>query len=146
MPGPLLPHPSPRLRSDLLGLRSAEDVRLDLSLILALRIADPACFLADVVRDATQFGQVELIALLQDTLRASLAPALCRRTPAELDADLNLRGWLATAIEHGLRVETDLTSRSGLEVLGVDAYDLRCQPSGPDTSGVGDLLSEGLAG
>jgi outer membrane protein assembly factor BamB len=115
-----------RLQFDVPGLRSAEGVRLDLTVTLALRIEDLARFLTDVLRDASQFTEAELITLLRDTVRAGLAPAIRRRSLTDLDADLGLRGWLGTTIEHGLRIESDLAGRSGLAVVGVDAYDVRC--------------------
>lgn len=116
-----------RLDFDIPDLRSAEGVSLSLHVVLALRISDPVRFLADVVRGAPRLSQDALGALLRDTLRSGLAPILRQRRLAELDADPNLRGWLGAAIEHSLRAEADLAGRSGLEVLGVDACDLRCQ-------------------
>lgn len=123
----LFPASSLRLDFDIPDLRSAEEVSLDLHIVLALRISDPVRFLTDVVRDAPRLSQDALGALLRDTLRSGLASALRQRRLAELDADRNLRGWLGAAIERSLRAEADLAGRSGLEVLGVDACDLRCQ-------------------
>lgn len=116
-----------QLRFDLAGLRSAEGVSLDLSVTLSLRIERPDRFLIDVVRDAAQFREDELIVKLRDTLRVSLRPAIRRLSLADLDADPKLRQWLGTTIEHGLMVESDLVGRSGLKLIGVDAFDLRCQ-------------------
>ena len=123
----LFPTTTLPLHFDVPDLRSAEDVRLDLSVTLALRLENPVRFLTDVVRDAAQFTEAELIARLRDTLRTSLAPVVRQRTLAELDADPDLRSWLGTVIEHGLRDESDLAGRSGLSVTGVDAFDLRCR-------------------
>lgn len=60
-------------------------------------------------------------------MRTGLAPLVRRYRLAELDANLALRGWLGTAISHALVDEADLAVRSGLEVLGIDAFDMRCE-------------------
>ncbi len=129
MPSPFVTqHPTPfTLRLAIAGLRSAEDVRLDLDVALALRIADVERFDVQFAPLDGDLTEVRLAELLADTARTGLAPVFRALPLAELDADPKLRGWLGTAVEHALRDEADLAGRSGLAVLGVDAYDLRCQ-------------------
>jgi len=121
----LFPACAIHLRLDLTGLRTAEDVALDLTLHLDLEIEHPVRFLTDLVRDAPQFTAAGLADHLQDALRTALAPALARRTLDSLYADLRLRDWLDMAVRDALAA-IDLPGRSGLKVLAVDAGDLRC--------------------
>ena len=122
----LIPNRDLRLAFDVDNLHSAEGVRLDLTVTLALRIEEPVRFLVDVVRDRQELSEAELAGLLAETIRTSLQALFKRFTLAELDGRADLKNWLGTAIEHGLSVDADLLGRSGLAVLGVDAYDLRC--------------------
>ncbi len=116
-----------RLAFEVPELPTAEGIRLDLRVDLSLQIENPVQFLTDVVQDAGQLGEAELADLLRAPVHTALADALRRRTLADLDSDANLRAWLGTVIEGYLTTEADLLGRSGLTVLGVDAFDLRCR-------------------
>jgi outer membrane protein assembly factor BamB len=115
-----------RLTFDVDNLRSKEGVRLDLTTSLTLRIENPAQFLVDVVRGQETLNETELANLLAGAIRTSLQALFARLTLAELDAKADLRDWLGTALRQGLQGDVELLERSGLAVLGVDAYDLRC--------------------
>jgi outer membrane protein assembly factor BamB len=123
----LFPATTLPLYFDVAGLPTREGVGLDLTVTLSLRLEEPVRFLTDVVRDASQFTGADLAGILCDAVRTGLAQGLRHRALADLEADPNLRGWLGTAIEHYLTAEADLLGRSGLAVVGVDAFDLRCQ-------------------
>jgi len=123
----LFPATGLRLHFDVPGLYTTDGVRLDLTVNLSLRIEEAVRFLADVVRDALPFSKDDLVALLRDPVRSALAQDLRQRSLADLEADPDLRGRLGTAIEGYLTTEADLLGRSGLAVVGVDAFDLRCQ-------------------
>lgn len=129
MPSPFVTqHPTNfTLPLPIADLRSAEEVRLDLDVSLALRIADPQRFDVQFAPLDGDLTKARLAELLAETARTGLAPLFRSLPLAELDANPKLRGWLGTAVEHALRDEADLAGRSGLELLGVDAYDLRCQ-------------------
>lgn len=129
MPSPFVTqHPTDfTLPLAIADLRSAEDVRLDLDVALALRIADPARFDTQFAALDGNLTEARLAELLAQTARTELAPLFRTLPLAELDANPKLRGWLGTTVEHALRDEADLAGRSGLQVMGVDAYDLRCQ-------------------
>ncbi|GAB4568805.1 MAG: hypothetical protein Kow0047_21860 [Anaerolineae bacterium] len=122
----LFPATRLRMRFDVLGLRSAEGVRLDLTVRLTLHIVDPVRFLMDVVREIHPFTQADLSAALGDLVRAGLAPEVQRLSLEELHNDPHLRAWLAGAIQQALE-DAELTARSGLRLEGLDAYDVRCQ-------------------
>lgn len=122
----LFPAAAFRLRFDVSGLPTAEGVHLDLTVILTLRIDNPVYFLTDMVRGAERFTEADLAALLRDAVRTGLAQDVARRSMVDLYDDVNLRGWLGTAIEHYLTAEADLLGRSGLTVVGVDAFGLHC--------------------
>ena len=116
-----------RLAFEIPELPTAEGVRLDLRANLSLQIENPVKFFTDVVKDAAQLGEDELVDLLREPVRTALTDGLRRRALADLDGDPNLRAWLGTVIEGYLTTEADLLGRSGLAVLGVDAFDLRCR-------------------
>lgn len=115
------------LRLAIADLRSAEDVRLDLDVTLALRVVDPARFDTQFAALDSNLTEARLAELLAETARTELAPLFRTLSLAELDANPKLRGWLGTKVDYALRAEADLAGRSGLQVMGVDAYDLRCQ-------------------
>lgn len=114
------------LRLTVAGLRSAEDVSLDLDVILVLRIVDPDLFDTQFGPASNALTEQRLAELLAETARSELAPLFRRLSLEELDSNRELRGWLSSAIQRALRDEADLAGRSGLMVRGVDAYDLRC--------------------
>ncbi|MCP4212988.1 MAG: PQQ-binding-like beta-propeller repeat protein [Halieaceae bacterium] len=122
----LFPNQDIRLTFDVDDLHSKEGARLDLTANLALRVQDPVRLVVDVVRDRQELSEDDLAGLLAGTIRTSLQALFKRFSLAELDKKSDLRDWLGTAIKHGLSDDADLLGRSGLAVLGVDAYDLHC--------------------
>lgn len=122
----LFPKTRLRLTLEVTDLRSAEGARLDLSLHLDLRIADPLRCFQDLVGEAREMTCDEVGALLAKLLQTALRPVAHGLRLADFDADRNLRAWLQQAVRSGLD-DVDLAGRSGLVVETLDAYDLRCQ-------------------
>lgn len=124
----VLPSRALQLQFDLEGLHSQEGAGLTLTVTLALRIESPVQFLTDVVGGCEDpFTAEDLGDLLGQAIATGLAEPFRQRSLAELDADADLRAWLATMIEGYLTTGADLLGRSGLAVVGVDAFDLRCR-------------------
>lgn len=115
----------PRLRLEIDGLYSREQVRLALSVHLALAITEPLRFYQDFVRTPADYDETQLGDALTALIATALRPAIAALRLEELNADSTLRAWLETAIRSGLR-EIDLEGRSGLRVETLEAFDLRC--------------------
>jgi outer membrane protein assembly factor BamB len=122
----VLPSTTFSVRLDLQGLQTARETAR-VSLKLALEVADPIRFVHQVVGGQPQIREEDIAQLLRDAVRSGLAHALRQRSLADLYGIRPLSGWLGTVVEACLRGEVDLLTRSGLTLLGVEAFDLQEQ-------------------
>lgn len=112
---------------EITGLRSAEAVEIGLSLRLTVEVADPVRFLQQMLGERERYTAGDLAERLTPIVRNGLNPAIGACSLQDLYQRRADAGWLGTAVEASLHADVNLFERSGLRLVGVEAFDLHCQ-------------------
>lgn len=112
---------------ELTGLRSAEAMEIGLSLRLTIEVSDRLRFIEQLLGERECYTAGDLAERLTPIVRNGLAPAIGALSIENLYQRCADSSWLGAAVEASLNGDVRMLERSGLRLVGVEAFDLHCQ-------------------